>query len=64
LRAGRSGKTAILLRGRGAHLDLAPLPANQPVTVQIKNNDGTCWEAVYSAPNLRNDPERFQDRSD
>jgi hypothetical protein len=64
LRAGLAGKARIVLQGRGVHLDLAPLPAAQPVRVQLKNSEGTCWEATYTAPATRNDPGRFQDKSD
>ena len=64
LRANSAGKAAIAVRGRGALLGLASLPANQPLTVQLKNGDGICWEAVYSAPAKQNDAERFRDRSD
>jgi len=64
LRANGAGKAAIAVRGRGLLLDLAALPADQPLTVQLKNSDGICWEAVYSAPAKQNDTARFRDRSD
>jgi len=52
------------LQGRGVHLGLAPLPATQPVTVQLKNSDGACWDAVYSAPAQKNDGTQLRDKSD
>ena len=61
---GAGGRAKILAQGRGVHLDLGPLPAAQPVTVQVKSSDGICWEADYGAPATRNDSGRFQDRSD
>jgi hypothetical protein len=64
LRPGIAGKTRIVLQGRGVHLDLEPLPAAQPIRVQLKNGEGICWEATYSTPAKRNDPARFQDKSD
>jgi hypothetical protein len=64
LRAGVAGKAKIQLQGRGVHLGLASLPAAQPVTVQLKHGDGTCWEAVYDAPAQRNDAVQFKDRAD
>ena len=64
LRAGAAGQAKIQVQGRGVHLDLASLPASQPVTVQLKQRDGTCWEAVYSAPAPRDDTTQFRDRSD
>jgi hypothetical protein len=45
-------------------LDLKPLPASQPVTVQLKNGDGRCWEATYGPPARRNTATDFSDRSD
>jgi hypothetical protein len=64
LRAGAAGQAKIQVQGRGAHLGLASLPAAQPVTVQLKQSDGTCWEAVYSAPAQRDDTTQFRDRAD
>jgi len=64
LRQGPAGKAKIFLRGRGVHLDIDPLPATQPVTVQLKNNDGACWEAIYTVPARRNEPGAFLDKAD
>ncbi len=64
LREGAAGKAKIQVQGRGVHLDLASLPATQPVTVQLKQSDGTCWDAVYSAPAQRDDATQFRDRAD
>jgi len=64
LRAGADGKAAILARGSGVALDLSPMPVSQPVTVQLKSSDGTCWEATYTAPASANGPAKFVDRSD
>jgi hypothetical protein len=61
---GAGGKAKILAQGRGVVLDLAPLPASQPVTVQLKSSDGQCWGAEYSAPATRNDGARFMDRGE
>ena len=64
LREGPAGKAKILLRGRGVHLGLDPLPAAQPVTVQLKNSTGTCWEAKYTVPARKNDAGMFKDKAD
>ena len=64
LRPGPDGKAEIAARGNGVALDLSPLPAAQPVTVQLRNNEGKCWEATYSAPANVNGPGKFADRSD
>jgi hypothetical protein len=64
LRPGADGHAKIQLQGRGVHLDLQPLPAAQPVTVQLKSSDGTCWDAVFSTPAQRDDGMQFRDKSD
>jgi hypothetical protein len=64
LHAGGDGAAAIIARGRGVGLDIDPLPASQPLTVQMKNGSGVCWEALYSAPARHNQPGLFTDRAD
>jgi hypothetical protein len=64
LRPGAAGKAKIQIQGRGVHLDLAPLPATQPVTVQLKSSDGTCWDAVYAVPAQKNDGLQFRDKAE
>lgn len=50
-------------KGRGAFLDLPPLLLDPPVTVQLRNTLGECWEAVYGTP-LVNEAGRFKARSE
>jgi hypothetical protein len=64
LRPDPAGKAKVQLQGRGVALDLAPLPAAQPVTVQLKSSEGRCWEAVYGAPARRNDTAQLRDKAD
>lgn len=64
LHAGPAGRARIVAHGTGVALDLAPLPASQPLTVQVRNGGGTCWEATYGAPARRNTSSAFLDRSD
>ena len=65
LKAGEDGKAKIVVKGKSASLGLPPtLSLTQPVTVQIKNNAGICWEADYSAPATVNTPDEFKDKSD
>jgi hypothetical protein len=64
LRPGLDRKARILAQVRGVHLGLHPLPIDQPLTIQIKNSNGLCWEAIYSAPAAVNSDERFKDRAD
>jgi hypothetical protein len=58
------GKSSIIARARGVHLDLVPLPAAQPLRVQLKNSEGFCWEGTFSAPASVNRTDRFSDKSD
>jgi hypothetical protein len=37
---------------------------SQPVTVQIQQTDGLCWEAVYSGPPTSQSPTKFIDKAD
>ena len=64
LRPGADGQPKIMLKGRGILLQTPLLPMIPPVTVQLRNSDGSCWEAVYSAPPLKNDSTQYQDKSD
>ena len=58
------GKAKILLKGRGENLAMPPLPIAEPVTVQIRNSAGVCWDAVFSAPSIRNQADQYKDKSD
>ena len=61
------GSARIVVKGKDANLGLPTIPLLQPVTIQLKNSDGICWESVYSAPPSRNDlgpPAQFKDRAD
>jgi cysteine-rich repeat protein len=58
------GQAKILVKGKGVNLDMPTLPLGQPVTVQLRNSQGVCWEAVFSAPALRNQLDQFKDKSD
>lgn len=48
LRAGDDHAAKIVVTGKRDNLDLQSLPAQVPVTVQIKASTGQCWDAVYS----------------
>jgi hypothetical protein len=69
LKAGLTdGAAKITIDGRGAHLEMPPhFPLAQPITVQLKNSSGACWEAIYGAPATRNTagpPGRFSGKAD
>lgn len=67
LKSGASaGATRITVRGRGANLDTPSLPLLQPLIVQLRSTQGTCWQSRYDAPALKNvagPPGRFKDKS-
>jgi len=59
LKSGFSGDASVLVRG-----NVAPAsPLVPPVTVQLHNENGECWGAVYSAP-LQNDAVQFRAKPD
>jgi hypothetical protein len=67
LKEGAQGKAEISLKGKGPLLDDVTIPIMaSPVRAQLTNGE-TCWEAVYSAPFLKNtatpSPE-FKDKAD
>jgi hypothetical protein len=64
---GLDGKAKIQLKGKGALLQMPTNLAalNSTVTAQLVNRgSGTCWQAVYSAPFLRQDAGQFKDKAD
>ena len=65
LKEGADGKAKILVNVKGALFDMPDLGAiQQPLTIQIQNTSGLCWEAVYSAPPKKQTPEQFKDKAD
>jgi len=63
-RAGTPGDARLVVKGRGAALELPPLTLSASVKVQLRRSDGGgCWEAVYSTP-IRSDPLQFKAKSD
>ncbi len=66
LKEGALAKAQIQFTARGTNL---ALPADltsigQPLTVQIQNSDGLCWEAIYSGPPTTQSPTKFSDKAD
>jgi cysteine-rich repeat protein len=59
------GTAKITLKGKGGNL-LMPnlLGLVQPVIVQLRNSNGLCWEAVYSAPANKQTSDQFKDKAD
>src|SRR5262249_7487962 len=63
LKWGGATRAKILVRGKGVTLPPPTLPLTPPVTVQLKNDDGVCWEARFSTPK-QNLPQQFKARAD
>ncbi len=63
LKAGNDARARITLAGKGAFLPIENLGFSLPVTVQLRNDLGSCWTADYSAF-LRNDVSEYRARSD
>ncbi len=59
-----AGKTKIVLIGRGSNLPIPVLPLVQSpnVVMQLRANNGVCWETRYGMPALRNQPDQFRDK--
>ena len=58
---GAAGRASVIVKGRGVNLDLPSLPLALPITVQLQQESGPCWEAVYDAFGVRrNQAERFR----
>jgi hypothetical protein len=60
-------RARIQVKGKGAAFVAPSLPIAQPLTVQLKNRSGVCWEATYGAPATKNTagpPGRFKDLAD
>ncbi len=63
--AGGDGRARIVLKGKGVGLAMpSPLAIESPVTVQLRNSEGACWEATYDTPAIRSDPSYFKDKAD
>ena len=64
LKSGGVGKSALSMRGAGAALAIPALPVTTlPVTAQLLNNAGSCWETTFSSAD-QNDDGTFKARSD
>jgi hypothetical protein len=66
LKAGALAKAQIQMQAVGPLLNMpADLTSiSQPLTVQIQNSDGLCWEAKYSGPPTAQSPTKFSDKAD
>jgi hypothetical protein len=61
LKSGAVDKAKILVKGKGMNLD-DPLPLTQPVLVQLRANNGECWEHQFSSPEKKSSGDQFKDK--
>ncbi len=53
LKGGAAGSASIIVKGFGTALDVPPLPAAPPLTMQLVNSAGLCWDASYPLSGVR-----------
>ncbi len=58
LKAGDAGKAKLALDGKGSNLQNPTTPLGEPVTGQLINSDGMCWEAEFSGAK-KNDASQY-----
>ena len=63
LASGVAGKPSAKVKARGAGVPMPALPLTPPVTVQLQNGNGKCWQNVISTPTL-NDTQQFKGTAD
>jgi len=62
LRVGGSGEIALLIKGKGASLDVPSLGFLTPVRLQLLASDAggvTCWESTFASA-IKNEPTLFK----
>jgi cysteine-rich repeat protein len=65
LKEGADGKAKIQLIAKGTLFPMPDLAAiSQPLTIQIQNSSGLCFEAIYSVPPTKQTPAQFKDKAD
>ena len=63
LNAGADGKGKIISKGKGPVFSMPPMPIDLPVTAQLVNSEGVCWETEFYPPTKANQPGDFQDNN-
>jgi hypothetical protein len=64
LKSGEAGKAKFILKGKGGVPPIPRLPIAMPVTAQLVNSNGVCWEATFSSPRNTNQPDQFKGKAD
>jgi hypothetical protein len=63
LRTGAAEDAKVILKGKGVNLVMPTLPLTPTVTLQVRNDNGECWEAAFSTP-LKNLSDQFKSHAD
>src|SRR5262249_13039351 len=61
LKTGVATKARVQVKGKGTRLPDA-MPLTQPVTVQVQNSVGECWEHTFTSPETKYTLEEFKDK--
>jgi 6-phosphogluconolactonase (cycloisomerase 2 family) len=61
--SGSAGKSTAKVKAKGGGVPMPALPLTAPVTVQLQNAAGKCWENVFSTPSV-NDGTTFKAKAD
>jgi cysteine-rich repeat protein len=63
LKVKAGSKLKLAAKGKGIALPGLPVSQDRSVRLQLRNDLGSCWEALYEAPASRSDASQFVDRS-
>jgi hypothetical protein len=64
LGSGDAGKAKVIVNGKGGVPPVPRLPIAMPVIAQLVSSDGPCWEATFSSPENKNQPDQFKGKAD
>ncbi len=59
LKRGDNGKASAIINGKGVRLALGTLNITTPMTVQLRNSLGRCWETTFTSA-VKNDSNQFK----
>ncbi|MFQ5478948.1 MAG: hypothetical protein ACE5E4_10060, partial [Candidatus Binatia bacterium] len=64
LTPGSAGRARVKVKGNGSNLGLPTLPHDLPLDVQLRADNGECWESVFYPPGVRkNSAGRFKGKA-
>ena len=63
LSAGADGKGKVVTKGKGPVFNMPQMPMRMPITAQLINSEGTCWETEFFPPAQANQVGDFKDKN-